>query len=153
MKKWMLCAIAFCAGVLCGRFSVTPEAGKPGTVTVLVRRDTVTVPRPVPVYVQQLPPTNERLPLASDCADSADVTVERRQLVYRGEDYEAYVSGFRASLDSLKVFRRLEIRERTVAPPVKNKRFSVGLQAGYGYTPRGFQPYIGVGVSVNLFSF
>ena len=31
-------------------------------------------------------------------------------------------------------------------------RWGVGAQAGYGITPAGFQPYLGVGVSFNLFS-
>jgi opacity protein-like surface antigen len=33
------------------------------------------------------------------------------------------------------------------------KRFSVGLQAGYGLTIYGATPYVGVGVSYNLFNF
>ena len=37
---------------------------------------------------------------------------------------------------------------------IKTKdRFSVGLQAGYGFTTDGFSPYVGLGVQINLFSF
>lgn len=32
----------------------------------------------------------------------------------------------------------------------KNKRFGIGVNAGYGYTLGGFSPYIGIGVNYNL---
>jgi opacity protein-like surface antigen len=54
-------------------------------------------------------------------------------------------------MDSIFVKQRtntIHIRE-----PTKQKRFSIGLQAGYGMTPKGFQPYVGLGVSVNLWTF
>lgn len=83
--------------------------------------------------------------------DSAEVIIPISQKVYEGEDYKAYISGYRATMDSIFVKQRtttIHIRE-----PTKQKRFSIGLQAGYGMTPKGFQPYVGIGVSVNLWSF
>ena len=35
----------------------------------------------------------------------------------------------------------------------KTKRWGVSLQAGYGYNGREFKPYIGIGVSYNIFAF
>ena len=61
---------------------------------------------------------------------------------YEGEDYEAWVSGYEPSLDSINIYNR------TILP--KPKRWSIGLQGGVGMTPRGVQPYIGVGVSYRL---
>lgn len=83
--------------------------------------------------------------------DSIAVTIPISQRLYETEDYRAYVSGYNAALDSIFVTSKSTVVR--IRDPVKTKRFSVGLQAGYGITPKGFQPYIGIGVSVNLFSF
>lgn len=37
--------------------------------------------------------------------------------------------------------------------PQKPKKYSVGLQLGYGTDGREIRPYVGVGVSINLFNF
>lgn len=82
-------------------------------------------------------------------SDSVTVQIPITQKRYETERYRAYVSGYRPSLDSLLIFPQqqvIRIRE-------KPRRWHVGVQAGYGVTPAGFQPYIGVGVSYNLFSF
>ena len=61
---------------------------------------------------------------------------------YEGEYYEAWVSGYEPNLDSINVYNR------TIVP--KPKRWSIGLQGGLGITPKGVQPYIGVGVNFRL---
>lgn len=86
--------------------------------------------------------------------DSAEVVVPITQTVYEDSIYTAYVSGYRASLDSL-IFR-MPREVVTVKEYSKPKRWSVGVQVGYGVTLKGtpqFAPYVGVGVSYNLFSF
>lgn len=84
--------------------------------------------------------------------DSAQVVIPITQKIYEDSTYRAYVSGYRPSLDSIHIFKYTE--QVYIRAPTQNKiqRFSVGLQAGYGYTPKGFQPYVGVGVSINLWS-
>lgn len=83
--------------------------------------------------------------------DSVSISIPITQSLYETEDYRAYVSGYNARLDSLFVTSRQTVVR--IRDPVKKKRFSIGIQAGYGMTPKGFQPYIGLGVSVNLFNF
>lgn len=137
-------ALAFAAGRLSvGRGVVAPR------VTVLTRIDTVLVRHPEVLVIKQLAERRERLALA-DTADSADVVVPMEQSVYRRPEFTAYVSGHKARLDSIEVFSRTV--ESVVVKKVK-PRFSVGIQAGYGFTPHGFQPFIGVGVSFNIASF
>lgn len=63
---------------------------------------------------------------------------------YTAESYDAWVSGYEPSLDSIKVYSR-----EVVAKP-KISRWSIGLQGGLGITPKGVQPYIGVGFSYRL---
>lgn len=88
--------------------------------------------------------------------DSADVVVPITQTVYEDSTYTAYVSGYRASLDSLIFRMPREITTITNTHYQKPKRWSIGIQVGYGMTLKGtpqFAPYVGIGVSYNLFSF
>lgn len=88
--------------------------------------------------------------------DSADVVVPITQTVYEDSTYTAYVSGYRASLDSLIFRMPREVTTITNTHYQKPKRWSIGIQVGYGMTLKGtpqFSPYVGIGVSYNLFSF
>lgn len=87
-------------------------------------------------------------------ADSVEVQVPITQTKYEGDTYTAYVSGYNASLDSLIL--RMPHETMTITKRPKTKRWSIGIQVGYGMTLRGtpqFAPYVGVGISYNLFSF
>ena len=83
--------------------------------------------------------------------DSVSISIPITQSRYETDDYRAYVSGYNARLDSIFVTSRQTVVR--IRDPAKKKRFSIGIQAGYGMTPKGFQPYLGLGVSVNLFNF
>lgn len=90
--------------------------------------------------------------------DSADVEIPITQTMYRDSDYTAYVSGYAARLDSLTLTRRREVLTvtREVPPPGRRKRWGISIQAGAGLCPSGrpdFAPYVGIGVSYNLFTF
>ena len=86
--------------------------------------------------------------------DSAEVVVPITQKVYEDSAYTAYVSGYMASLDSLMLRAPREVV--TIKERKRPKRWSISVQGGYGMTLKGtpqFVPYVGVGVSYNLFSF
>ncbi|MGN0032444.1 MAG: DUF6808 domain-containing protein [Candidatus Limimorpha sp.] len=86
--------------------------------------------------------------------DSADVLIPITQKIYKDSTYTAWVSGYNPSLDSL-IFR-MHREVITVKEYQKPKRMSIGVQVGYGMTLKGtpqFAPYVGIGVSYNLFSF
>lgn len=69
------------------------------------------------------------------------------QNVYKGNNYTAYVSGFHQSLDSISVTEK--IITNTIVK--KRSRWNVGISTGYACTPKGLSPYIGVGITYNLF--
>ena len=60
---------------------------------------------------------------------------------YTSINYDAWVSGYEPCLDSIKVYNREVIVKQ------KHSRWSVGVQGGVGMTPKGVQPYIGIGVA------
>ena len=74
--------------------------------------------------------------------DTVQVRLPIESKHYTTESYDAWVSGYELSLDSIKVYNQV-IR-------TKQSRWSIGLQGGVGMTPRGVQPYIGVGIGFKL---
>ena len=87
--------------------------------------------------------------------DSVDALLPIEQKEYGDNYYHAWVSGYRPSLDSIRVYHPVGIRtiERTVT---RQTRWGIGIQAGYGahIGESGVQlaPYVGIGVTYNLFS-
>ena len=84
--------------------------------------------------------------------DSAIVELPIIQRHYADSTYEAWVSGpIEPRLDSLRVFAPTTIiTKREWKPP---KRWHIGPTIGYGFTPQGFQPYIGVSITYSIISF
>ncbi|MCM1517542.1 MAG: hypothetical protein NC117_02750 [Pseudoflavonifractor sp.] len=125
-----------------------PEPGD----SVVVRHEVATLPRVTDGELSQscgLPTDTLTATVQTSDGDSARVVVPITQTTYQDSTYTAYVSGYRARLDSLFVYPRREVVTIRKSP----RRWSVGVQAGYGYTPKGFQPYIGVGISCKLWEF
>ena len=86
-----------------------------------------------------------------------DVPIERK--VYHEDSlYHAVVSGprcgnYEPSLDSLVVWPTITtVTIRDTKTEYRNSKISFGIQAGYGAFGKDFSPYIGVGISYNLFS-
>lgn len=115
-------------------------------------RDTVPIPskvRPVRTDTVYLPVANDSVKGDSIKGDSVSVAIPITQKEYETEKYKAWVSGYRAKLDSIDVYDRTRtITEREIP---RRKRFGLGLQVGYGLTGNKASPYIGIGISYDLF--
>lgn len=79
--------------------------------------------------------------------DSALVSLPITEMHYHNELYDAYISGFEPSLDSIFIHQPTI----TITKNIKPRKWGVGLQGGYGMTPKGFQPYVGLGFYYRLF--
>lgn len=136
--------VALCLGFCMGR-----RALKPAQAETIYRTDTVVISRPELMVVRQTATDTVLLPvIRSDTIlvrDSVFVELPRQQAEYSGDGYRAWVSGYRPRLDSLRLEREVAVTTR------RRSRWSVGVHAGMGMTPRGLQPYIGVGVSYRLY--
>lgn len=125
----------------------------------IVRIDTVRVIQPVVRdslvvrYVRvRVPVVRDSLRIDSVLArDTALVELPITQMRYTDSTYTAWVSGYSPSLDSIYVYPKREIITTTIRP--KPRRWGVGVHGGVGITPKGVQPYIGIGVSYNILSF
>lgn len=127
------------------------------TIRVVVY-DTIKVIKPVPRDSIVVRFDTERLPIEQEAApdrnvvtspDSADVIIPITTKQYHGEGYDAWVSGYRATLDSLflnQQYQTIRIRE----PP---KRWHVGPSVGVSVTPHGIEPFAGVSLTFSILSF
>ena len=109
-------------------------------------RDTVFVYYPRPVSV-----------LVSDTLIVRDTVLLKEHKLYKDSLYEAWVSGYEPSLDSICVFPVTKTITNTITNTVietkevkKKTPFGIGIQAGYGY-PHG--AYVGIGISYNFIRF
>lgn len=115
----------------------------------IISTDTVLYPAPVASVERIIDsvPYPVFIPMPGDTVrDTVLVYIPISQKVYKDSLYTAWVSGYQAKLDSIRVYSKTKtiyIKDR-----MKHKRFGVGVQVGYGY-PCGV--YAGVGVSYNLF--
>lgn len=159
--KSILASIALLAvGILVGWLC---RGVKPPQTEFVVNTDTLTVRDTIierhPVYVTQTK-TDTMLVAVRDTVtvrDTAYVVVEREQRHYHGDDYDAWVSGWRPALDSIMVYPETRYITSECISVTSRKRWGIGLQAGYGVVVSSGQirafPYIGVGVSYNFIRF
>jgi hypothetical protein len=154
---------------------IIPEREK---ITVI--HDTITVVTPAPVSIAETGQIRTKLPVARPITvgtdkmteideketvtvidnlpmakDSTEVVIPIFTKVYQDSTYRAVISGYNASLDSIQIYRNTvyvdHFREGTKM--VRPGRWAISLQVGYGTDFRGMRPYLGIGVSYNLFEF
>lgn len=87
-------------------------------------------------------------PPLAEPKDSVEVELPITERTYLDEEYKAVVQGYNPILKSIEVYPKTAYITTTEAIK-KRKRWgvSIGIQGGYGITPKGYQPYAGVGVS------
>ncbi len=126
---------------------------------VIVRVDTLWVPAGDALLASGMSPAGDTLSVRDTRVASDSITiavplpVERK--TYRTDDYMAVVEGFRPSLTALELYPRTTLIDRTVAPlaPRAPPRWAIGIQAGYGISPKGLSPYVGIGIQYNFINF
>ncbi|MCM1293008.1 MAG: hypothetical protein NC111_06410 [Bacteroides sp.] len=138
--------------------STTEMAVRVDTVTIY---DTIRITTPTPTATTLTQVVLDRFPIIHDTIyssvpDTATVAIPIEQNYYRDSLYEAWVSGYRATLDSLHIYApsHTVTIDRTVDRVLyRTRRWGVGVQAGIGLTPKGAAPFIGVGVTYNIWTF
>ena len=161
MKKCLPLLVAFAIGFagacvtraqwpFLGRFSHVKEK-----VVEVIKTDTLYVEKPVFYETRVVDTMVVTVTEWEVVHDTAFVSLPREEVEYRDTSYRAVVSGFRPRLEELEIYQKERVvtiqTEKVVTVPDR-RRWGVGVQAGYGITPAGFQPYLGVGVSFDLLS-
>ena len=159
MKKILgvLLCISLIANVILYVRHGTIDSEKVYDTTKVTVIDSVKEPYPVPVDSFIVRYISKPLPIARDSVlrktkqstnDSIEVKVPISQKVYEDTLYRAYISGYEPNLDSIVIRQRITYITRTIRD--KESRLRVGIQAGYGLTPKGLQPYVGLGISYRI---
>lgn len=129
-----------------------PVEVKTDTLTI---RDTVRLPAPKPQTVTirdtlKLSTTDTNFVAVTD----STVALVRTSVDYRDSSYFATVSGVMPSLDYIEVYQKTQIVTNTVTEIKGAPRWSfsaaAGPTVGYGFTPKGAQPFCGIGVTVGV---
>ena len=132
------------------------------TDTVIIR-DTELIDRPVEAGARTIDTilVSTALPAHGDTVrltDTVYMHLPVEQKHYSAPEYDAWVSGYRPNLDSLRIHTQSARITSTIPIPATSKprRWGIGIQVGYGMTaaPRPeFHPYIGIGISYNFIRF
>ena len=145
----VLMAVALAVSAfICGRISGDLSHDEPQVDTLIIR-DTIRVQGARDtLWLRSIDTLLVEVPVCIRDTDTVTVpvTLPRDQVTVRDTSFTAWVSGYRPALDSIEIYTTTTtITKRLPAP-----RWSLGVQAGVGLTPKGVQPYLGVGVSYRL---
>lgn len=168
-KKMTLVALAwFVIGGLCGFFIgkgiYQPTYDEKVARDTVCVRDTVFDYQPAPVdsakirYVTRFLPvvrrdTVSRVELIT-LHDSVQVEVPITSKHYQAKEYDAWVSGYEPSLDSIKVYKETQYITETITRTIKDngKHFFLDISAGceYRFNTKTAVPFAELGARVKL---
>ena len=147
--------LCFCGGYKVAKHHFEDTSEMMTDTVYVVRWDTLTIEKPTEIvrYVDRFDTirlTDESVIVVTidstaiipiECATYKDSTENAK--------YEAFLSGFRAQLDSIRIECMNTETIITETKTVPGSRWGVGIQAGIGYSGK-FSPYIGIGVQYRL---
>jgi hypothetical protein len=88
--------------------------------------------------------------------DTVAVEVPITSKHYGSDQYDAWVSGYEPSLDSIKVYKETQYITETIEKTISHKRkpWGIGFHVGYGYDfqTKTAAPFVGVGISYDILS-
>lgn len=168
-KHLIILAAAALLCLLCGFFVAKGMYDRP--LDESVSRDTVTLHDTVPEYLPA-PKDSARikyvtrwLPAKHDTVysenyaqsfaeimhDTVAVQVPITSKHYGGKNYDAYVSGFEPSLDSIFVYNETQYITETITKSKPPNKWSLSVNAGvdYGTTSQFWQPYASGELTIN----
>ena len=150
----VLCVASFLAG--CLRKSCASHTNEIVMRDTILRIDTIRlIPEPITKVVIVVDSIPVPFPVyKTDTLIKIDTLyLPREQKHYQDQKYEAWVSGYQPSLDSIWIYEKTT-EVNTISVPSR-KRWGIGITAGYGVTICAqpvFAPYVGVGINYNIIS-
>lgn len=123
-------------------------------VDTLLIRDTIKVTEPR--YVTRRVVDSVAIPVTDTLRlrDTLYVFLEREQVRWEDSLSVVYASGIRPQVDSVIHYTMDKVITKEIPVVMyKKTRWGIGVQAGFGAYKGGLTPYVGVGISYNLFAF
>lgn len=172
-KTHLFCFLAgLIVGLLVGFFTAKGFYDRP--IKEEIKRDTVTLHDTVPDYnpapkdsallkyqVMWFPVFKHTTDTVLDTeyyavhdtiTDSVAVEIPITSKHYGDSTYDAWVSGYDPRLDSILVYQKTQYITTTITKEKQRSKWSIGVQAGYGYGFRSklLEPYAGIGLSYSF---
>lgn len=143
-----LCIISFISGYDYANRHCTNVVTRADTI---IKRDTVTA---VPDTVYKTIELGERIVKVAvhdtlHRIDTVTVSLPFVQKQYKDSSYNAWVSGYEPSLDSIKIFPQTTIIRESKVEKQKDRRWGVYGGVGIGVSDR-ITPYVGVGIGYRI---
>ena len=126
-------------------------------VDTLVIRDTITSDNPVLITKTKIDSIPYPVPVRDTLWKRDTIWLPKEQVMWQDSLSRVYASGVSVEIDSVMHFvsTKVIIKDRDVIVKIKPK-WSIGVHAGYGASVNNGQvapsPYVGIGVTYNLFS-
>ncbi len=158
-KVITILALIIFVGCVVGAFFFGRATTRTDIVHTEVERDTIVVRDTIREYypqeVERVVVRTERVEVPVIVRDTVHDTVyvnlpiEERE--YKSRDYRVVIGGFNPYLKSIDVYPQTVYINATETF-TKQKRWNVsfGAQMGYGFTPKGWQPYTGLGITFGI---
>ena len=161
-QNWKLYAlfIALIALILLCLIKISTPKSKTEIKTEYVTKtivDTFTQFKPQPTKIVYLPAKKYKLHIDTILShDTVLVDIPIEQKTYHKDSvYHIVISGYEPNLDSIYVFNKTITNTitKTITKRKYSPRINVGIQGGYGYgiNSRQFEPYVGIGITWNVF--
>lgn len=118
----------------------------------IVLRDTIMVEKPVTKDSVIVRYKRVEVPVVvrDTILDTVFVELPITSKYYKSSRYEAWVSGYEPSLDSISIFSETKYIKDMVK--TKKSRWGLGVSVGYGVTRTKVEPFVGVSVNYNILS-
>ena len=128
---------------------------------VIVHTDTLTITKIDTIRITQVKYIKEHIidtlfvPIISNNTDTIRINdtlfiqLPLSQKMYTDESYTAWVSGYRAKLDSIEVYQKTITN--TINNYIKPKRWTITAGVGYGISRTGLEPFVGVMAGYRIF--
>lgn len=157
MKKYLIIAALICLSFITGRWTA-PKAELTSTDTTFIYKTTY-IDRPVEKksWEEGYIPTVRFFVLSDTTFTETvirDTVYMPREVKYYEEEegrLRLWVSGYSPALDRYELDEQTRVIEKTIRE--NTSRWSVSISGGYGISQDGLSPYLGLGLSYDLFRF
>ena len=135
---------------LCRR-DTPPQIKEVGVPDTLIVWDTIFIDKPIWVTSKVRDSVRFAVPKAQadTVHDTVYVYLPQQEIVWTDSLCSVYAHGINPVIDSVTHF----LPTKTIIPKPKQKKWGIGIQAGYGASEDGLSPYIGIGVTYSLIRF
>lgn len=155
MRTIWIILLSLCVGGLLG--TMLTRSCQPEVTTEIVKTDTLIVRRTDTIVVECPQPykmvVKDTIYINDTINNPINGTIFVQEIKeYKDSTYYARISGINAFLEEIRVYPTETIKYINTTEIIHHNppKWAIGLQGGYGITPKGLQPYIGVGVTYKI---